>query len=279
MILVYGDDSADGKNERVCAVAGVVGTILGWRALEREWLVRTDGIPFHAKDCDSDEGDYKEFTHEENKALYKDVSIMIAQSYICGMGVAIDLMALRRVFPEAENLAYYRALLRIIQAMKDCAKKHGEAAEFTLDKRLDVEHNAGLMYRTAHEYEPEWTPYLVERIQFECSRKNPRLQVADLLARETMKALDNRIGPLKRPERKSWLALAESKRFEIEIYSHEWFDDLKKHYDELETSVGFCKQDYVNWLAVRNRQHSITNMFLFVEQMAKRDANAVEAIQ
>jgi hypothetical protein len=279
MILVYCDDSADGKNERVCAVAGVVGTILGWRALEREWLVRTNGIPFHAKDCESDQGDYKKFSHEDNKALYKDLSIMVAQSHIAGIGIAIDLIALRRAFPDADDLPYYRAVLRIIQAMKDCAEKQGEAAEFALDKRLDVEHNAGLMYRTAYEYEPGWKPYLAERIQFECSRKNPRLQVADLLARETMKALDNRIGPVKRPQRKSWLALAESKRFEIEIYSDEWFNGLKKGYSELERRVGFCKWDYMNWLGERNRQHNITNMFLFVEQMAKRDANAVEAIQ
>ena len=55
-IFVYGDDSADGKRQRVCAVAGVVGTWGSWRSLEREWLIRTNGIPFHAKDCVSRPG-------------------------------------------------------------------------------------------------------------------------------------------------------------------------------------------------------------------------------
>jgi hypothetical protein len=71
VIFVYGDDGADEKNKRVCAVAGVVRTILGWKALEREWLVRTGGIPFHADECKSDLGAYKEFTQQENKELYK----------------------------------------------------------------------------------------------------------------------------------------------------------------------------------------------------------------
>ena len=76
MILVYGDDSEDEKNERVVAVSGVVGTIPAWRALEREWVVRTAGIPFHANLCESDQGPYKDFPHAENKALYKDLVAM-----------------------------------------------------------------------------------------------------------------------------------------------------------------------------------------------------------
>jgi hypothetical protein len=140
--------------------------------------------------------------------------------------------------------------------------------------RTDVDHNAGLMYSTAKEYEPEWSPYLADKIQFEFSRKNPRLQVADLLARESMKALDNQIGPVKRPVRKSWNALHETGRFEVEAYSEDWFNDLKKHYKELEENVGFTQQDYVQWLHNRKRHHNVTNMFLFTKDMAKRDADA-----
>jgi hypothetical protein len=274
MILVYGDDSADEKSERVCAVAGVVCDVWGWRSLEREWLVRTNGIPFHANECDSDRGDYKEFSHEENKALFKDLSIMVAQSNVCGLGVAIDLMAARRAFPQAAELAYYRAFMRLVDFMAGVAKRGGVVAEFTFDRRTDVDHNASLLYGTAKEYEPEWSPYLADKINFEISAKNPRLQVADLLARESMKALDNLIGPIKRPVRKSWNCLRKTGRFEAEAYSDEWFNDLKKNYKELEQKVGFCEQDYIKWLCERNRQHSVTSMFLFVRDMSKRDVNA-----
>src|ERR1700730_16740000 len=98
MILVYGDDSADEKRERVCAVAGVVGSWRAWRILEREWLNRTGGIPFHANECESDQGAYRNSPHHENKALYKDLAIMMANSHIFGAGVAIDLSAKRSVF-------------------------------------------------------------------------------------------------------------------------------------------------------------------------------------
>jgi len=280
MILVYGDDSADEKRVRVCAVAGVVGTIMAWRSVERQWIVRTNGIPFHAKDCDSDQGDYEKFSHAENKALYRDLTTLVAESHLHGYGLAIDLMAANRFFPKAPDFAYYRAFLRVMQVMKNCAKANKEIADFTFDMRMESEHNAGLLYGITKEYEPEWSPFLAEKVAFEFARKNPRLQVADLVAREVMKALDNHIGPVKRKIRKSWEALRDTGRFEAEAYSEDWFSDLKKHYAELEAMVGFREQDYVNWLAARKRQHNITNMFLFVRDMSKRDADAdAERIQ
>jgi hypothetical protein len=274
MILVYGDESADEKRERVCAVAGVVGTIMAWRSVERQWINITNGIPFHANDCDSDQGDFKQFSHAENKQLYRDLSTLVAGSHLHGYGLAIDLMAANRVFPRAAEFAYYRAFLRVMQIMKDCAMANGEVADFTFDMRMESDHNAGLLYGITREYEPEWSPYLADKITFEFSRKTPRLQVADLVAREVMKALDNQIGPIKRDIRKSWKVLRDTGRFDAEAYSDDWFDDLKSHYAELEEAVGFRQQDYVNWLNQHNRLDGVTNMFLFVRDMAKRDFDA-----
>jgi len=274
MILVYGDDSADEKQERVCAVAGVVGTILAWRSIERQWIVREDGIEFHAKDCDSDQGDFKKFSHNDNKQLYRDLTTLIAESHLHGYGLAIDLMAASRHFPKAADFAYYRCFLRVMQMMKNCAKANKEVADFTFDMRMQSEHNAGLLYGITKEYEPEWSPHLAEKVTFEFARKNPRIRVADLVAREVMKALDNQIGPVKREIRKSWKALHDTGRFHAEAFSEDWFADLKKHYAELEKTVGFCEQDYMNWLSARKRQHNVTNMFLFVRDMSKRDADA-----
>src|SRR4029077_8136115 len=98
-LLAYGDDSSDEKRERVCAVAVVVGTWRAWRLLEREWLERTNGIHFHAKDCESDHGDYRNIPHAENKALYKDLVTIVANSHLYGIAVAVDLKAARRAFP------------------------------------------------------------------------------------------------------------------------------------------------------------------------------------
>lgn len=81
-----------------------------------------------------------------------------------------------------------------------------------------------------------------------------------------------------RPIRKSWKALHDTGRFRADVFSEEWFTDLKKQYPQLEGNVGFSHADYSKWLAERKRQHNVTNMFLFVREMAKRDADA-ERIQ
>jgi hypothetical protein len=271
LILVYGDDSEDEKNQRVVAVAGVVGTIPAWRALEREWIVRTDGIPFHANSCESDQGPYKDFPHAENKALYKDLVMIMAQSHIHGIGVAIDLIAGNQIFPNTEDISYYKAFLRVIQIMTDCAMENREIADYTFDMRMDTQHNLALLYGAVRENERDWTSYLADEFHFAYSRNQPRLQVADLMAYEAFKALDNKVGPVKRPERKSLEALVATKRFKVEAYSAEWFTDLKKNYGDLEKKVGFNGNDYRNWLAERKRMHNVSNLILFMDWIARRD--------
>lgn len=275
-ILAYGDDSADEKRQRVCAVAGVVGTWSSWRALEREWLIRTGGIPFHAKDCESDWGDYRGRSHAENKALYQDLVTMLANSTIYGIGVVVDLIAARSVFPNSPDIAdisYYRSFTRVIEVMKNVAKESGEMADVSFDMRLDTEHNVDLLYGHARENQPEWTPHLAEKITFEFSHKQPRIQVADLMAYEAMRGLDNRVGPKKRPTRKSWSVLHDTDRFFIEAYSDDWFQALKANYAELEKRVGFGEKEYKEWLQKKNRQHNMTNVILFFDWFDKRKEN------
>jgi hypothetical protein len=67
VLSVFGDESADETKQRVFAVAGVVGNEDQWAALEAAWIARTGGIPFHAKDCESDQGDYADKDHQENQ--------------------------------------------------------------------------------------------------------------------------------------------------------------------------------------------------------------------
>jgi hypothetical protein len=58
MLSIFGDESADETKQRVFAVAGLIANEQLWGALEAKWLARTGGIPFHAKDCDSDHNSY-----------------------------------------------------------------------------------------------------------------------------------------------------------------------------------------------------------------------------
>ena len=84
MLFVYGDESMDEAQERVCAVAGIIGTKEQWEATEQRWVQRTNGVPFHANHCESDWGDYKTRPHWENQALYRDLTTLLASSGLCG---------------------------------------------------------------------------------------------------------------------------------------------------------------------------------------------------
>jgi hypothetical protein len=95
MIHVYGDDGADAKKERVIAVAVIAGTEEWWQNVEDQWIVRCGGIPFHATDCESNQGDYRNIPKEENKAMYRDLTGILASSLLGGIGIAIDLTAQR----------------------------------------------------------------------------------------------------------------------------------------------------------------------------------------
>lgn len=83
MLLAFGDESHDGKEEVVFAVSGVIGSQEDWDALSVSWKKRTGGIPFHASDCENGYGPYKDMCVEERQRLYKDLVSMFFYEPIC----------------------------------------------------------------------------------------------------------------------------------------------------------------------------------------------------
>lgn len=118
-MLIYGDDSSDEKKERVCAIGVVFGDEHQWKSVECAWQSRLPkGVPFHANDCESDRGDFKAFSHKENKALYRDLVGMLCESHLHGVTIAIDLIAQSKVFPDTpEDFSYYKAFNEILDGI------------------------------------------------------------------------------------------------------------------------------------------------------------------
>jgi len=272
VIYVYGDDSADEKKERVSAVSVIAGYEEWWQDLQDKWVVRTAGIPFHANACESDHGDYEGKPHRENKELYRDLATLLAESKVGGIGIAIDLVAQRKIFPHSLQLAYYKAFLDCLERVTELAKNLREVAKLTFDISTENEYNAALLYKTMRDGDSELLEWLHPEISFVPWRESPRVQAADLLAYEAMKALDHTVGPVKR-RRASWDALRATQRFETYSYSEQWFIDLKANIDSgsLKRKVNFDQGDYVRWLKERNRHHDLTNLFLFIDWIRKRD--------
>jgi hypothetical protein len=265
VLHVYGDDGADAHKERVRAVAVIAGTEEWWQNVEDRWVVRCGGIPFHATDCESNRGDYRNIPHDENKATYRDLTGILVASMVGGIGIAIDLTAQKKIIPGALPLAYYRAFLECIERAANVAQNLGEIAELTFDIAAEDEYNAGLLYSWARDGDARFRKWLAPKISFVPWRESPRVQAADLLAFEAWKALDHTVGPIKR-KRKSWELLRSTERFEVYSYSEDWFRDLKKHLDsgDLEKIVGFNESDYKAWLRNTGRQHSTSNLFHFL---------------
>lgn len=273
MFLVYGDESMDETQSRVCAVGGLIGTEEAWSAVEPKWKSLHGDTPFHANDCDSDQGDYSlrpgerpDEQHQRNKALYKASTILLAESNIGGFASAYDLAAQREVFPQPYSPPiYYQPFLDVLQVMRNSAEAGGETAELTFDSRLESEHNAGLIYANLRKSNPAWRDRLSEKISFASSQTNSRIQMADLFAREAMKALDNEIGPRKRAIRKSWELLRSTGRFLVCSFGRRYFAAAKRDMENLEDIFGFIGRDFQAWLKEGNRQWNVTAYFEFLQ--------------
>jgi len=286
VMFVYGDDGSDEKKKRVTAVSVVAGYEDWWQDLESKWIERCNGIPFHATYCESDWDDFApkspELTdakHKENKKLYRDLATILAESKVGGIAIAIDLVAMQKVFPGSLELAYYRAFLECLTRTAECAKNMGEVAELTFDISAENEYNAGLLYKTMRDGDPELLEWLHPKISFVPAKESPRVQTGDMLAYEAWKALDHTVGEVKR-KRGSWEALRATGRFETYSYSHEWFEDLQKHIasGHLGARVGFSEKDYIAWLAERQRGHNLSNLFTFLDWIRRRDERRIHKL-
>lgn len=130
----------------------------------------------------------------------------------------MDLTAQRRIFPYSLELGYYRAFLECLNRVTELGKNLGEVAALTFDISTENEYKAGLLYKLMRDGNPELCQWLHPKLSFVPWRESPRIQTADLLAFEAMKALDHTVGPVKR-KRASWEALRATDRFETLSYS------------------------------------------------------------
>jgi hypothetical protein len=134
--------------------------------------------------------------------------------------------------------------------------------KFTFDHRRGAG-NTSVLYDWMTS-QPEWDEsgiFFANEISFS-SRQNPRIQIADLVARETMKGLGNIIGPRRRPMRKSLIALATTdNRLEFDYLMREYFEDMKK---KLEQSIKKGEGEYLDWLQKNKIQDNINSRHRFL---------------
>lgn len=281
MLLVYGDESMDQTQDRVCAVAGVIGTEEQWDWIEPIWKARTGNVPFHANDCEGSWDDFAPKNGEDrneavqrNRSLYKDLSILLAESGLGGFASVNDLAAQRKAFPSPyDPPLYYQGVMDVIEAMRNAAADRNDIAKITFDNREESRFNVSVIYAYLQESGLYWSDHLASKIEFESSRKNPRIQVADLFAREAMKKFDNALaaplGEIPRV-RRSWETLNASGRFQIKVYGEDYFRSLGERQETLERVLGVGMAEYAQWLESNRVPACHTSYFRFVDWKRKQ---------
>lgn len=284
-LKVYGDESADATRTRVFSVATVIGTEDEWTAMMRPWLRRTRGLPFHANKCESEYARRDRAKHDENLTLYRDLVAILASSHLVGLGVSLDLKSHQQCLPGGPaDIGYYKCftdvllnLGRMTRAFNAEPDERDDARlEFTFDSRLESNGTAGTIYTMLGTL-PQWadTSIFDAEISFESSVE-PRLEVADLVAREAMKEFDRKITQARPEPRKSFQALEASGKF---IWIEHDLDYCERWRDQVNAMQGAADfAEYQRWLVdtgrVQNgRPHdNMTNRVLFYAWLEKRDA-------
>jgi hypothetical protein len=273
MFLVYGDESMDEAQNRVCAVAALVGIDKDWESLEAKWKDLHGDIPFHANDCESNRGNFAvgptedaDAKNKQNKELYRNSVLLLAESEIGGFGSALDLKSQREAFRPPNNPPlYYQPFIDVLYAVYNLLESNSGFSKLTFDSRIQSDHNAALIYAGLRENNSEWQQRFADEISFVSSRLNVRIQIADLFAREAMKDLDNEVGPKKRPTRKSWECLRDTGRFFIKRTGMEYFDPASRNMDQVREIFHIGPGDFEQWLKDRNRQWNHTNWYEFLQ--------------
>jgi|GEM_PF-300979 len=254
VLSAFGDESSDETHQRVFAVGALFGNQDQWDALEVKWRARTGDVDFHATECDSDKGVYASSPHADNKKLYKDLTVLLAESRLLGYGAAIDLIKqnehMKDLLPESP---YYRCFGEVVIHFAEQAflSIPQEPVKFIFDRRLEIQYNATALYDYLAKL-PEWEhhSYIHDEVGF-ASRKTVGVQAADLWTREIMKHLDNIIGPVPRAKRRSMEALEKTKRFGANLYTGDFYTGLQQRLNDLDKSDGpgaFKRGNYKKWL-------------------------------
>ncbi len=273
--LIFGDESADETRQRTFAISGLIASPEIWETFRRAWLKRTGGKIFHAADCESDHGDFAvtpENSHADNLKLYADLVQLLAHSGVRGYAAALDIGAWYEAFAGApKDMGYYKCLQEVIKHFA-AEYRGGTELEFTFDRRQESEYNAGLLYQYMVTL-PEWKEqgiFMGARINFD-SRKDVRIQVADIIAREAMKHLDN-LG--KRPMRRSLKALTElpGVPFVFDFFTREYCFHTKAIWPQLEEATGMHPENYLAWLKEKRlASDNWSNRFRYVNWLNLKD--------
>jgi hypothetical protein len=271
MYCGYGDESRDGKGTAVYAVAGIFGHENDWKAIRRPWKKRLGGRVFHAVDCENGRGSFTDLRETERKELYRDLVQLFVDSKLLASAQAIDVAAYKTVFTsEFEHAPYLWLFGNTVTRMAAYASLsvRRQHVKVTFD-RNNVQHNAALLYDFIRRSKKNQSVahLLSDEIAF-ATKETLGIQVADLVAREVMKRLEDDLLN-KRRVRASYAALRACKRCEFKFLRENDFVEAKTFLNHLPNSDKFSMKQYREWVADSGLHDCLTNRVHFIEANAE----------
>jgi hypothetical protein len=280
MYCAYGDESRDGTGKRVYAVSGVFGHESDWKAIRGPWKKRLRGIVFHAADCQSGEGEFKNLSETERQGLYRDlVSIFIKSKLIAASG-AIAISEYNDVFPrdkKFEHAPYLWLFGDIVLEMAQLASVSipRQGIKVTFDRNPSIQHNASLLYDFIRRSPDQRIVRILDDEVSFATRKTMGIQVADLIARETMMRLDDELRCIRRV-RGSFAALRNSKRFRFHFLRKNDFEGKKKNLADSPQGNQLSLARYDEWTRDNGIQDCQTNRLRFIDAMRAEEQKRIQ---
>jgi hypothetical protein len=262
MASVFGDESYDKSGKKVFAVAAIVGTDRQWDEFVSSWQEITGGQEFHAAEWESEFANHPDRQkHKERLASYRKLTEALAWSGMHGWGVAVDFAGYIKAYPHINHdFAYHKCFIEtVVRIIRDSIGLCYRELKFTFDNRQG-QGSISTLYEYLTSW-PEWKDFplsFADKMHF-TSRRNPRIQAADLLARETMKALDHKLQGHKL--RASFATLASTcKHFQFDYLMPEYFAQMR---EGLDARIQRKKRKYAKWLLSVNAQDTIENRYRY----------------
>ncbi len=225
----YMDESRSQNPERVLTVAGYIGEREDWIALSGAWQAVLDAEEikaFHATDAESLKGEFSGWTRDRQQALTRKLTELVRKVPVIGFASSLYLGTGQPRSPTAEAFADHSYVTALFDCVTELAHLGGAYIGMEQEIAFVMEDNEAWSYRLGQAFlEMKRVPEFVERkrlsetLTLGSRPKFKPLQVADFLAFESMKSVEN---ILTRPElepRKSLRLLALNQRTFVSMRS------------------------------------------------------------
>ena len=238
------------------------------KAVRRFWKKRLGDLIFHAADCESGHKDFKNLSKAERRTLYHDLITIFLKSKLIAAAGAIAVAEYHDVFPrDFEHSPYLWLFSDIILEMAQLAYVSipRERIAVTFDRHPSIMHNASLQYDFIRRSPDQKIVHLLDDTVAFATHQTVGIQVADLIAREAMKRLDDDL-LRKQRVRGSFVAIRESRRFRYYFLRKNDFEEKKKLLASSPLRNQLSLAQYDQWARDNGIQDCLTNRIRFVDE-------------